>query len=111
MNCIKIKHLSKKFEKKTVIDDISYDFEYGKVYGLVGINGCGKSVLFKLISGLMKPTFGEVIVGDVNVGKNGAIPLDIGVLIEHPGFLPNLTGLENLEQLAAIKKPNYKKRY
>ena len=51
----------------------------------------------------MKPTSGEIVVGNVKVGKNGAMPLDVGLLIEHPGFLPNLTGLENLEQLAAIK--------
>lgn len=103
MDCIKIEHISKKFEKKTVIDDVSYNFECGKIYGIVGTNGCGKSVLFKLISGLMKPTSGEIVVGNVKVGKNGAMPLDVGLLIEHPGFLPNLTGLENLEQLAAIK--------
>lgn len=103
MECIKIEHLSKRFEKKRVIDDVSYVFESGKIYGIVGQNGCGKSVLFKLISGLMKPTSGEVVVGGVIVGKNGAMPPDMGLLIEHPGFLPNLTGLENLEQLAAIK--------
>ena len=103
MDCIKIEHLSKKFERKCVIDDISYGFESGKIYGIVGANGCGKSVLFKLISGLMKPTCGEIIVGSVVVGKKGAMPLDVGLLVEHPGFLPDLTGLENLEQLAAIK--------
>lgn len=103
MDCIKIEHLSKRFEKKCVIDDISYGFESGKIYGIVGVNGCGKSVLFKLISGLMKPTCGEIIVGSVVVGKKGAMPLDVGLLVEHPGFLPDLTGLENLEQLAAIK--------
>lgn len=103
MDCIKIEHLSKKFKKKIVIDDVSYIFKTGIIYGIVGSNGCGKSVLFKLISGLMKPSSGQIVVGDVVVGKNGNMPLDIGLLIEHPGFLPNLTGLENLEQLAAIR--------
>lgn len=103
MNCIRIEHLSKKFETKLVLDDISYVFESDKIYGIVGSNGCGKSVFFKLISGLMKATSGEIKIGNVTVGKNGAMPIDVGILIEHPGFLPNLTALENLEQLAAIR--------
>lgn len=103
MNCIRIEHLSKNFETKLVLDDISYVFESDKIYGIVGSNGCGKSVFFKLISGLMKATSGEIKIGNVTVGKNGAMPIDVGILIEHPGFLPNLTALENLEQLAAIR--------
>lgn len=103
MNCIKLENVSKLFGNKIVIDDISFNFELGKTYGIVGTNGCGKSVLFKLISGLMKVSSGRVVVGNVVVGKNGAMPKDLGLLIEHPGFLPNLTGFENLEQLASIR--------
>lgn len=103
MDCIKVDHLSKIFEKKYVIDDVSYVFESGKIYGIVGTNGCGKSVLFKMLSGLMKPTTGKITIGSVIVGENGSMPLDVGLLIEYPGFLPSLTALENLEQLAAIK--------
>ena len=109
MNCIKVDHLSKIFGKKYVIDDVSYVFESGKIYGIVGTNGCGKSVLFKMLSGLMKPTTGKITVGSVIVGENGSMPLDVGLLIEHPGFLPSLTALENLEQLAAIKNKITKK--
>lgn len=109
MNCIKVDHLSKIFGKKYVIDDVSYVFESGKIYGIVGTNGCGKSVLFKMLSGLMKPTTGKITVGSVIVGENGSMPLDVGLLIEYPGFLPSLTALENLEQLAAIKNKITKK--
>lgn len=109
MDCIKVDHLSKIFGKKCVIDDVSYVFESGKIYGIIGTNGCGKSVLFKMLSGLMKPTIGKITVGSVIVGGNGSMPLDVGLLIEHPGFLPSLTALENLEQLAAIKNKITKK--
>lgn len=103
MNSITIEHLSKRFGNKRVIEDISYRFASGKAYGIIGANGSGKSVLFKLIAGLIRPTSGKIIVGNVLVGEKGAMPSDVGLLIEHPGFLPNLTGLENLEQLAAIR--------
>lgn len=103
MDLIRLEKVSKAFGNKKVIDDISYNFEAGKIYGIVGTNGCGKSVLFKLISGLMKASSGKIIVNKTVVGKNGTIPADLGLLIEHPGFLPNLTGFENLDQLAAIK--------
>lgn len=103
MDLIRLENVSKSFGNKKVIDNISYNFEAGKIYGIVGTNGCGKSVLFKLISGLMKASSGKIIVNKTVVGKNGAIPADLGLLIEHPGFLPNLTGFENLDLLAAIK--------
>ena len=103
MDLIRLENVSKAFGNKLVIDNISYNFEAGKIYGIVGTNGCGKSVLFKLISGLMKASSGKIIVGNVIVGQKGAMPEDLGLLIEHPGFLPNLTGFENLDQLAAIK--------
>lgn len=102
MKCIEIKNLFKKFKNKVVINDLSYDFEREKIYGIVGSNGCGKSVLFKLISGLVIATSGEIIIDGVKVGKEFS-NLNLGIIIEHPGFLPNLTGFENLKQLASIK--------
>ncbi len=102
MKCIEIKNLFKKFKNKVVINNLSYDFEREKIYGIVGSNGCGKSVLFKLISGLVIATSGEIIIDGVKVGKEFS-NLNLGIIIEHPGFLPNLTGFENLKQLASIK--------
>lgn len=109
MESIKLKNVTKRFEKKVVIDDVSYTFENGKIYGIAGTNGSGKSVLFKLISGLMKTTKGDVVVGGINIGKRGTMPNDLSILIEHPGFLPNLTGMENLQLLASIKNKITKK--
>lgn len=103
MTCIELRSVVKRFDKKVVINDISYNFEAGKTYGIVGSNGCGKSVLFKLISGLMRPTQGSIVVDSVHVGVKGAMPPNVGLLIEHPGFLPNISGMENLQQLASIR--------
>ncbi len=103
MVTIELKNVSKFFGKKKVIDEVSYTFEAGKVYGIVGVNGCGKSVLFKMISGLMKLSTGEIIVSGIKVGEKGKMPHDIGILIEHPGFLPDITGMKNLKELASIK--------
>lgn len=103
MTCIELNHVVKRFGSKTVIDDITYSFTAGSAYGIVGQNGCGKSVLFKLISGLMRPTHGSIIVEGVHVGVKGAMPSNVGLLIEHPGFLPNISGIENLQHLASIK--------
>lgn len=109
MICIELRNVVKRFDKKTVINNITYSFETGKVYGIIGQNGCGKSVLFKLISGLMRPTQGSIIVDGVHVGDKGIMPQNIGLLIEHPGFLPNISGMENLQQLASIKNVVTKK--
>lgn len=103
MNCIELNNVSKSFGLKTVIDNISYCFENGKIYGLVGSNGCGKSVLFKMICGIMKATSGKITVCGTEVWKNGNIPQDIGILIENPAFLPDLTGFKNLKDLASIR--------
>lgn len=103
MNCIELTNVSKHFGKKIVIDNVSYCFECGKIYGLVGNNGCGKSVLFKMISGLMKTTHGEIKVLETEVCKQGSMPIDIGILIETPGFLPDMTGFQNLKELASIR--------
>lgn len=104
MTCIELHNVVKRFDKKTVINDITFSFETEKNYGIVGSNGCGKSVLFKLISGLMRPTRGSIVVNGVYVGEKGSMPQDIGILIEHPGFLPNMSGMENLQLLASIRK-------
>ena len=103
MECIKLEHVFKKFGNRVIIDDVSYVFNAGKIYGIVGHNGCGKSVLFKLISGLMVANSGNITINNKVIGKNGSMPQDVGILIEHPGFLPNLSGYENLKQLAIIK--------
>ncbi len=102
MNAISIKNLTKKFKDVTVLDDISVDFETGKVHGLIGRNGSGKTMLMKCICGIVPYKLGEIRVNDKVIGKDVDIPANVGVIIETPGFLPNYSGFDNLKFLAKI---------
>lgn len=99
-----IKELTKTIKGITVLDNISLEFHGGKVYGLSGKNGCGKTMLMRAICGLIKPTKGEIIINDKRLGKDISFPESIGALIENPAFLNNYSGFENLRLLANIKK-------
>ena len=79
---IEVNEVFKKYDDATVLDNVSLEIEKGKIYGLVGRNGSGKTVLMKCICGLIKPTSGEVKVAGKTVGKDVDIPEDIGVIIE-----------------------------
>lgn len=103
MSNIVIKNVSKSFDGVEVLHDVNLDLEEGHIYGFIGRNGSGKSVLFKIICGLYYPTTGSVIVDGIDIHKNDIFPNDMRVLIEKPNFLPNLTGLENLKLLASIQ--------
>lgn len=103
MSNIVIKNVSKSFDGIEVLHDVNLDLKEGKIYGFIGRNGSGKSVLFKIICGLYYPTSGSVLVDGVDIHKNDVFPNDMRVLIEKPNFLPNLTGLENLKLLASIQ--------
>ncbi len=102
MNAIEVKNLTKKFEDVTVLDNISVDFEVGKVHGLIGRNGSGKTMLMKCICGLVPYEIGVVRVNGKQIGKDVDIPANVGVIIETPGFLPNYSGYNNLKFLAKI---------
>ena len=104
MNIISVKNLSKDFGQERVLKSVSRDFEKGKIHGIVGNNGSGKTVLMKCICGFLIPTEGEVIVNGKRVGKDVDFPHDMGLIIETPGFLPNMTGVKNLEILASLNK-------
>ncbi len=100
---IKVKNLSKKFGKIDILRDINVEFESGKIYGLIGRNGSGKSVFLKILCGFYKPTIGEVLYDDNNIVKNGSFPPSTRALIEKPSFLPDLSGFDNLKLLASIQ--------
>lgn len=104
MNIISVKNLSKDFGQERVLKSVTRDFEKGKIHGIVGNNGSGKTVLMKCICGFLIPTEGEVIVNGKRVGKDVDFPPGLGLIIETPGFLPNMTGVKNLEILASLKK-------
>ncbi len=103
MNAITVKNLTKKFKEATVLNDVSVEFESGKVHGLIGRNGSGKTMLMKCICGIVPYKIGEIRVNDKIIGKDVDIPANVGVIIETPGFLPNYSGFNNLKFLAKIK--------
>lgn len=101
---IVVQNVSKDFGQERVLKNVSRSFERGKIHGIVGNNGSGKTVLMKCICGFLFPTEGTVTVNGKRVGIDVDFPPDLGIIIETPGFLPNLTGIKNLEILASLKK-------
>ena len=101
---ISVQSVSKSFGQELVLKSVTRDFEKGKIHGIVGNNGSGKTVLMKCICGFLIPTEGEVIVNGKRVGKDVDFPPGLGLIIETPGFLPNMTGVKNLEILASLNK-------
>ncbi|MBO5426529.1 MAG: ATP-binding cassette domain-containing protein [Lachnospiraceae bacterium] len=101
---IELKNISKVIKKNNVLEDINYTFTGGCVYGLIGKNGCGKTMLMRLIAGLIYPTSGSVCINDKILGKDISFPDSIGILIENPEFLNDYTGFENLKLLAGLQK-------
>lgn len=104
MNIISVKNLSKSFGQERVLKNVSRDFEKGKIHGIVGNNGSGKTVLMKCICGFLIPDSGSITVNGERVGVDVDFPRDMGLIIETPGFLPNMTGVKNLEILASLNK-------
>ena len=99
-----LENVSKSFKDKTVLQKTDLTIESGRITGFIGRNGSGKTVLFKLICGLMLPTTGIVTVDGVQIGKDRDFAPDTGVLIETPSFISYESGLRNLRDLAAIQK-------
>lgn len=100
---VKLSHVSKKFGTQAVLEDISHIFEKGKIHGIVGNNGSGKTVLMKCICGFVLPDTGDIWVNGERIGIDTDFPSNLGIIIETPGFLPNLTGMKNLGLLAALR--------
>ena len=101
---IRIEELTKVFGEDTVLDYITREFEEGKIHGIVGNNGSGKTVMMKCICGFLQPTSGRVYVRYRQVGRDMDFPPDMGIIIETPGFLPNIGGMRNLEILASLRR-------
>lgn len=100
---IEIKNLSKKFKKVTVVDDVSITFKSGKIYGIIGRNGSGKSVFLKMICAFYIPDKGVILQDGCDYIKQNSFPESTRALIEGPDFIPDLTGFENLKLLASIQ--------
>lgn len=100
---IEIRNLSKKIKGVMVLDNINMKLQKGKVYGFTGPNGSGKTMLFRSICGLIKPTEGTIEINNKKLHENISFPESVGALIENPGFLPNYSGRKNLKLIADIK--------
>lgn len=100
---IVVEHVSKAFGKEQVLKDVNLTIPPGQICGIVGNNGSGKTVLMKCICGFLHPDSGRIFVNEKQVGKDCDFPDSLGVIIETPGFIPNLSGYQNLKILAALK--------
>ena len=98
-----VEHLHKSFGKEEILHGIDRTFEAGKIHGIVGNNGSGKTVLMKCICGFLIPDKGHVRINGKEVGKDIDFPENMGIIIETPGFLPGVTGLKNLKLLASLR--------
>lgn len=104
MEKIRIEQAEKIIKGIPILDKINVSFEQGKIYGLIGRNGSGKTMLLKSICGLTRLSGGKIYVDGLQIGKDVDIPSSLGAIIEVPGFLPNLSGFSNLKYLASLNK-------
>lgn len=102
MKEIIIEGLSKKIKGTLILDNVNMQMEPGKVYGLRGKNGCGKTMIMKALCGLLIPDSGKVIIDGEVLHRDIKFPRSVGVLIENPSFLPQYTGYENLRMLSKL---------
>lgn len=101
---IAIKNLSLTIKKTQILKNINIEFEKGKIHGLIGRNGSGKTMLMKCICGFVKATEGTVFVDGEQIGNDCDFPENIGIIIETPGFIPYYSGYKNLKLLADLNK-------
>lgn len=106
---IELDNVSKNFKNQTVLENVNLKLESGKIYGLVGRNGSGKSVLLKIKTGLMEPSDGIIKYGDIPL-KKGQYAKDVGIVLDCIGFMPEYTAKENLLLLAKINKKTGEER-
>lgn len=103
-NIIEINGVSLTLRKTQILKDINKTFEKGKIHGLIGRNGSGKTMLMKCICGFIKPTEGEITVFGKKIGKDCDFPDSVGIIIETPGFIPYYSGYKNLKLLADLNR-------
>lgn len=98
-----VKDYTKVIKNQVILNQVNATFTSGKVYGIKGKNGSGKTMLLRAITGLIRPTSGYVEIDGNRIGEDITFPESVGALIESPGFIPSYTGKKNLQVLAAIK--------
>lgn len=102
MSYIVLSNINKNFRGTQVLQDINLELGKGKCYGFTGINGSGKTMLLRIIAGLVIPTSGKVKIGEDVLHENISFPKNMGLIIEHAAFLDHLSGFDNLLALAKI---------
>lgn len=100
---ITLKNIQLELKKTCVFQNLNFSCKQGEIIGITGANGSGKSVLFKLITGLYSPSYGEVLINGENIVPERKIPANLGALIEEPGFINYYSGFKNLQYLASIR--------
>ena len=100
---ITINNLTKKFKDEIVLNNINMTLESGNIYGIIGQNGSGKSVLLKIICAFYIPSQGEVLIDNINYCNGKSFPKNLRALIEKNAFLPDISGFNNLKLLAKIE--------
>lgn len=101
---IQVTNLFLEIKKNKILQNISISFEKGKIHGLIGRNGSGKTMLMKCICGFVKPTAGTIFVAYKQIGKDCDFPNSVGIIIETPGFIPYYSGYRNLKLLADLNR-------
>lgn len=100
---ILVENLTKEIKKTSVLQSVTLEMESGNIYGLKGKNGSGKTMFMRALCGLILPTEGSIKIDGKILGKDMSFPESLGMMIENPAFLPNLTGFDNLKLLASVK--------
>ena len=100
---IEVKNVVLTLQKNEILKNVSARFERGKIHGLIGRNGSGKTMLMKCICGFVKPASGGITVDGKRIGHDRDFPENVGIIIETPGFIPYYSGLKNLNLLAALR--------
>lgn len=104
MTSVVLENVCKKIRNNAILNDICLNLESGKIYGLKGQNGCGKTMLMRTICGLIIPDSGKILINGESLHKDIEFPRSIGALIETPAFLPRYTGYKNLKLLASLQR-------
>lgn len=101
---VEIKNYCKSIKSRPILNNVSYNFEYGKIYGIYGNNGSGKTMLLRAIAGLLVPDSGSVVIDGKVLHKDMSFPPSIGIVIENMNLLPQYNAFDNLKILGKIKK-------
>lgn len=103
MTLIELRNISKSFKGNTLIKNVNIKFHKGKIYGITGSNGSGKSVLFKMICGFIPPDEGDIIIHPDYLDSKTKFPKNFGIIIDRPGYIATKSGFDNLKELAIIQ--------